>query len=78
MSAAPDGGSSETAKATVPDSSSSTALKDSQQGPAALEEDDEFEDFPVDGSCQLTTLSVFIELHVSLHIERRLTSLQLG
>jgi hypothetical protein len=59
MSAAPDGGSSETAKATVPDSSSSTALKDSQKGPAALEEDDEFEDFPVDGSGHFNYTTTF-------------------
>jgi 26 proteasome complex subunit DSS1 len=48
MSAAPAGGSTETTKAIVPDSSSSPALKDSQKTSAPLEEDDEFEDFPVD------------------------------
>jgi hypothetical protein len=53
MSAAPAGGSTETTKAIVPDSSSSPALKDSQKTSAPLEEDDEFEDFPVDGTCHL-------------------------
>lgn len=51
MSAAPSGGSRETAKAIVPDSSSSGNPKDPQKASAALEEDDEFEDFPVDGTC---------------------------
>ena len=50
MSAAPSGGSRETTKAVVPDSNSSASLKDPQKASAALEEDDEFEDFPVDGS----------------------------
>ena len=51
MSAAPSGGSRETAKAIVPDSSSTNVPKDSQKASAPLEEDDEFEDFPVDGLC---------------------------
>ena len=45
MSAAAEG-SGPTTKATVSDAST---LKDQQKPAAALEEDDEFEDFPVDG-----------------------------
>ena len=48
MSAAADG-SGPTTKATVSDSTDSSTLKDQQKPAAALEEDDEFEDFPVDG-----------------------------
>ena len=49
MSAAADG-SGPTTKATVSDSTDSSTLKDQQKPAAALEEDDEFEDFPVDGT----------------------------
>ena len=48
MSAAAEGSGS-TTKAIRSDESSSTALKDQQKPAAALEEDDEFEDFPVEG-----------------------------
>ena len=48
MSAAAEG-SGPTAKAIISDESSSTALKDQQKPAVALEEDDEFEDFPVEG-----------------------------
>lgn len=47
MSAAAEG-SGPTTKATTSTDTSST-LKDQQKPAAALEEDDEFEDFPVDG-----------------------------
>lgn len=50
MSAAADG-SGPTAKATTATTTdTSTVLKDQQKPAAALEEDDEFEDFPVDGT----------------------------
>ena len=50
MSAAGEGAST-TAKATASDAPSGPTMKDQQkQAPAALEEDDEFEDFPVDGN----------------------------
>lgn len=49
MSAAAEGATS-TTKAVASDETSSTALKDQQKPAAALEEDDEFEDFPVEGS----------------------------
>ena len=49
MSSAGEGAFS-TAKATTSDAPSGPTMKDQQkQAPAALEEDDEFEDFPVDG-----------------------------
>ncbi|MDI1490709.1 MAG: 26S proteasome complex subunit [Ramalina farinacea] len=50
MSAANSGGSSATTKATTADPASGPTLKDQQQAQkaATLEEDDEFEDFPVD------------------------------
>lgn len=47
MSAGADG-SGPTTKATVSDPTDSSTLKDQQKPAAALEEDDEFEDFPVD------------------------------
>ena len=49
MSAAAEG-SGPTTKAVTPDESSPTTLKDQQKPAVALEEDDEFEDFPVEGS----------------------------
>ena len=48
MSAAAEG-SGQTTKAIVSDSASSAALKEPQKPATALEEDDEFEDFPVEG-----------------------------
>lgn len=48
MSAAAEG-SGQTTKAIVSDATSSAALKEPQKPAAALEEDDEFEDFPVEG-----------------------------
>ncbi|KAL8995238.1 MAG: hypothetical protein Q9169_004974 [Polycauliona sp. 2 TL-2023] len=41
-------GSAPTTKAVTSDPPSSTSLKDEQKPAAALEEDDEFEDFPVE------------------------------
>ncbi|MCJ1298216.1 26S proteasome complex subunit [Hypocenomyce scalaris] len=41
-------GSTSTTKAVVPDEKSGETLKDQQKPAAALEEDDEFEDFPVE------------------------------
>jgi len=44
-------GTAPTSKAVVSDAPNTDASKDQQQKPAAaLEEDDEFEDFPVEGS----------------------------
>lgn len=48
MSAAADG-SGPTTKSTTSDAMNSSTFKDQQKPAAALEEDDEFEDFPVDG-----------------------------
>ena len=48
MSAAAEGSSS-TTKAVTSDETSGPTLKDQQKPAAALEEDDEFEDFPVEG-----------------------------
>ena len=48
MSAAAEG-SGPTTKAVTSDPSDTSKLKDQQKPAAALEEDDEFEDFPVDG-----------------------------
>lgn len=56
MSAAGEGAST-TAKATTSDAPSGPKMKDQKQPPAALEEDDEFEDFPVDGIA--TSLSTY-------------------
>lgn len=50
MSAAPDG-SAPTTKATTSDPTNASTMKDQQKPAGALEEDDEFEDFPVDGMC---------------------------
>ncbi|KAK3176251.1 26S proteasome complex subunit [Lepraria neglecta] len=47
MSAAAEG-SGPTTKATTSDAANSSTLKDQQKPATALEEDDEFEDFPVD------------------------------
>lgn len=52
MSAAAEG-SGQTTKAIVSDSASSAALKEPQKPATALEEDDEFEDFPVEGEVSL-------------------------
>ena len=49
MSAAPASTNPNTAKATTNDPPSDSTLKDQQKPVAVLEEDDEFEDFPVDG-----------------------------
>ncbi|KAL8843413.1 MAG: hypothetical protein Q9176_002026 [Flavoplaca citrina] len=49
MSASAEG-SGPTTKAITSDPTSSTPLKDEQKPAAALEEDDEFEDFPVEAS----------------------------
>ncbi|KAL8929964.1 MAG: hypothetical protein Q9208_001108 [Pyrenodesmia sp. 3 TL-2023] len=47
-------GSAPTTKAVTSDDTSTNPLKDQQQKPAAaLEEDDEFEDFPVEGNASL-------------------------
>ena len=48
MSAAAEG-SGPTANAVTSDEGSSTTLKDQKKPAVALEEDDEFEDFPVEG-----------------------------
>ena len=48
MSAAAEG-SGPTTKATTSDATDATTMKDEQKPAGALEEDDEFEDFPVDG-----------------------------
>ncbi len=49
--------SSETTKAVVDDTKPGDATKDQQKPAAALEEDDEFEDFPVEGRlCQAQNL----------------------
>lgn len=69
MSAAPSGGSRETAKAIVPDSSSSNVPKDSQKASAPLEEDDEFEDFPVDGWCPPDTIRDVPYFAASLYVD---------
>ena len=58
MSAAAEG-QGPTTKAVTSDETSSTALKDQQKPTAALEEDDEFEDFPVEGTFPPTYLSLF-------------------
>lgn len=50
MSAAAEG-SGQASKAVVSDSTSSSSLKEPQKPAAALEEDDEFEDFPIEGGC---------------------------
>lgn len=54
MSASADG-SGPTTKAITSDPPSSTTLKDEQKPAAALEEDDEFEDFPVEGTLPYTS-----------------------
>lgn len=43
-------GSGQTTKAVTSDSTNSSTMKDQQKPAAALEEDDEFEDFPIDGN----------------------------
>jgi hypothetical protein len=55
MSAAPASGAAPTAKATSTDAAT-TPPKD-QKPTAALEEDDEFEDFPVEGALRALPLS---------------------
>lgn len=52
MSASAEGSAS-TTKAITSDPTNSTSLKDEQKPAAALEEDDEFEDFPVEGTAIL-------------------------
>ena len=46
-------GSASTAKLTAPDKPSGEPAVDTSKPAAALEEDDEFEDFPVDGRLEL-------------------------
>lgn len=58
MSAAAEG-SGQTTKAIVSDSASSSALKEPPKPAAALEEDDEFEDFPVEGGSLSVKASSF-------------------
>jgi len=55
MSAAAEG-SGPTTKATTSDATDFSTVKDQQKPAAALEEDDEFEDFPVDGMSTLNWL----------------------
>lgn len=50
-------GSNSTTKAVTSDPTNSTPLKDQQKPAAALEEDDEFEDFPVEGIPSIFSLS---------------------
>ena len=69
MSAAAEG-SGQTTKAIVSDSASSAALKEPQKPAAALEEDDEFEDFPVEGEISLKLKALF---GCSLGFARKLT-----
>ena len=59
MSAAAEG-SGPTTKAITSDATDTTTLKDQQKPAAALEEDDEFEDFPVDG--MITSISILRDL----------------
>ena len=56
MSAGPDT-SVPTTKAVVSDKPSSDTTKEQQRPTAPLEEDDEFEDFPVEGMFNLATTS---------------------
>jgi 26 proteasome complex subunit DSS1 len=51
MSAPPAGGSANTTSATVSESKDTKAA--AAKPAAQLEEDDEFEDFPIEGTCQL-------------------------
>lgn len=55
-------GSGSTAKTVISDSSSSSTIKDQEKPAAALEEDDEFEDFPVDGSSLALAQAFFVNL----------------
>ena len=57
MSAAPQAPSSAT-KAVTPDTKAAEPAKDVQKPGATLEEDDEFEDFPVEGACLTRSLSL--------------------
>ncbi|KAL9128392.1 MAG: hypothetical protein Q9217_002916 [Psora testacea] len=58
MSAAGEGVST-TTKATTREAPSGPTMKDQQKPPAALEEDDEFEDFPIDaGQYKLMRVNV--------------------
>ena len=63
MSASAEG-SGPTTKAITSDPTSSTSLKDEQKPAAALEEDDEFEDFPVEGTL---TYSPSLSHHIPIH-----------
>lgn len=56
MAAAPEG-SGPTAKPVDANPSSSSGSKESQKPTTALEEDDEFEDFPIDGAFSPLVLS---------------------
>ena len=58
MSAAAEG-SSFTTKAVTSDETSGPTLKDQQKPAAALEEDDEFEDFPIEGKPTTPSLPLF-------------------
>lgn len=57
MSAAPASTNSNTTKATTNEPPTGSTLKDQQKPAAALEEDDEFEDFPVDGPFILSAIA---------------------
>lgn len=63
MSAAPASGAAPTAKAASTDAAT-TPSKD-QKPAAALEEDDEFEDFPVEGAFRVLPLSSSHDSHSS-------------
>lgn len=58
-------GSGSTAKTVVSDSGSSSTIKDQEKPAAALEEDDEFEDFPVDGLSLALLQAFFVNLQYS-------------
>lgn len=66
--------SAATSKAVVADEKSGETLKDQQKPAAALEEDDEFEDFPVEG----TNPSEVARLRLELLINPRLPWLMAG
>jgi len=69
MSAAAEG-SGPTSKAITSDHTNLSTMKDQEKPAAALEEDDEFEDFPVDGMYHLIRISKSI-LTYNLQIGHR-------
>ncbi|KAL8885631.1 MAG: hypothetical protein Q9215_006543 [Flavoplaca cf. flavocitrina] len=83
MSASAEG-SGPTTKAITSDPTSSTPLKDEQKPAAALEEDDEFEDFPVEGTSLpppvfLTTFPSILSQTIASHgCERQANALRNG